>query len=53
MNLSVEHCNISDWLRLEAMVKASVYVVAFSIATSITIVTIAIVSQDLQLRKEV
>ncbi|XP_050010273.1 proteinase-activated receptor 1-like isoform X1 [Alexandromys fortis] len=53
MNLSIEHCNVSDWLRLEATVKASVYVVAFSIATSITVVIIAIVSQDLQLRKEV
>lgn len=53
MNLSSEHCNISDWLRLEATVKASVYMVAFSIATSITVVIIAIVSQNLQLRKEV
>ncbi|XP_057618471.1 proteinase-activated receptor 1-like [Chionomys nivalis] len=53
MNLSFERCNISDWLKLEATVKASVYVVAFSIATSITVVIIAIVSQDLQLRKEV
>lgn len=53
MNLSFEHCNISDWLRLEATVKASVYVVAFSIATSITVVIVTIVSQDPQLRKEV
>lgn len=53
MNSSSELCNISDWLRLEAAVKASVYVVAFSIATSVTIVIIAIVSQSLQLRKEV
>ncbi|KAL1770861.1 olfactory receptor 2AG2-like [Sigmodon hispidus] len=51
MNFS-EYCNISDWLRLEATVKASVYMVAFSIATSITVVIIAIVSQDLRLRKE-
>ncbi|XP_051046148.1 odorant receptor 131-2 [Phodopus roborovskii] len=53
MNLSSENCNISDWLRLEATVKASVYMVAFTIATSITVVIIAIVSQTLQLRKEV
>ncbi|KAM6178437.1 uncharacterized protein ACDL77_016797 [Rhynchocyon petersi] len=53
MNSSLEHCNISDWLRLEATVKASVYVVAFSFATFITIIIIAIVSQNLKLRKEV
>lgn len=53
MNSSSEHCNISDWLRLEATVKASVYVVAFSIATLITVVIIATVSQSLQLREEV
>ncbi|XP_006530041.1 uncharacterized protein LOC101055758 isoform X3 [Mus musculus] len=53
MNSSSEHCNVSDWLRLEATVKASVYVVAFSITTSLTVVIIAIVSQSLQLRKEV
>ena len=53
MNSSSEHCNLSDWLRLEATVKASVYVVAFSITTSLTFVIIAIVSQSLQLRKEV
>lgn len=29
MNLSSEHCNMSDWLRLEATVKVSVYM-AFS-----------------------
>ncbi|XP_036019820.1 uncharacterized protein LOC101055758 isoform X4 [Mus musculus] len=52
MNSSSEHCNVSDWLRLEATVKASVYVVAFSITTSLTVVIIAIVSQSLQLRKE-
>ncbi|XP_051009689.1 olfactory receptor 11H7-like [Acomys russatus] len=50
---SSESCNISDWLRLEATVKASVYVVAFSIATSITVVIVAIVSQSLRLRREV
>ncbi|XP_006890393.1 PREDICTED: olfactory receptor 11H2-like [Elephantulus edwardii] len=53
MNSSSEHCNISDWLRLEATVKASVYVVTFSFATFITIIVIAIVSQNLKLRKEV
>ncbi|XP_023595880.1 probable G-protein coupled receptor 148 [Trichechus manatus latirostris] len=53
MNLSSEHCNISDWLRLEATVKASIYVVAFSFATFITIIVIAIVSQNLKLRKEI
>lgn len=53
MNFSSENCNISDWLKLEATVKASVYVVTFSIATSITIVITAIVSQNLQLRKDV
>lgn len=53
MNSSSEHCNISDWLRLEATVKASVYVVAFSVATSITVFIIATVSQSLQLREEV
>uniref|UniRef100_G1Q222 G-protein coupled receptors family 1 profile domain-containing protein n=1 Tax=Myotis lucifugus TaxID=59463 RepID=G1Q222_MYOLU len=53
MNLSSEHCNISDWLRLEATVKASVYVVTFSFATFITIIIIAIVSQNSKLRKEV
>ncbi|XP_012497932.1 PREDICTED: uncharacterized protein LOC105808749 [Propithecus coquereli] len=52
MNLSSEHCNISDWLRLEATVKASVYVVAFSFATFITALVIAIVSQNLNLRRE-
>lgn len=50
---SSESCNVSDWLRLEATVKASVYVVAFSIATSIPVVTITMVSQGLQLRREV
>ncbi|KAM4868814.1 putative G-protein coupled receptor 148 [Urocitellus parryii] len=53
MNVSSEHCNISDWLRLEASVKASVYLVAFSFATFITIVIVTIVSQDRKLRKEV
>lgn len=33
MNLSSEHCSTSDWLRLEATVKASVCVVDFSFAT--------------------
>lgn len=47
MNLSSEHCNISDWLMREALVKASVYVVPFSFATFITI--IAIVLQNLTL----
>uniref|UniRef100_A0A8C9QDY2 G-protein coupled receptors family 1 profile domain-containing protein n=1 Tax=Spermophilus dauricus TaxID=99837 RepID=A0A8C9QDY2_SPEDA len=53
MNVSSEHCNISDWLRLEASVKASVYLVAFSFATFITVVIVTIVSQDRKLRKEV
>ncbi|XP_037705614.1 probable G-protein coupled receptor 148 [Choloepus didactylus] len=53
MNSSSGHCNISDWLRLEATVKASVYVVAFSFATFITVIIIAIVAQDLRLRKEI
>ncbi|XP_045414946.1 component of Sp100-rs-like [Lemur catta] len=53
MNLSSEHCDISDWLRLEATVKASVYVVAFSFATFITALIIVIVSQNLNLRREV
>jgi sulfite exporter TauE/SafE len=52
MNLSSEHCNISDLLRLEATVKASVYVVIFSFATFVTVVVITIVSQNLKLRKE-
>lgn len=51
MNLSSEPCNISHWLRLEATVKASVYVVTFSFATPITIITI--VSQDLKLGRQV
>ncbi|XP_006866857.1 PREDICTED: olfactory receptor 11H7-like [Chrysochloris asiatica] len=53
MNSSLEHCNISDWLRLEATVKASVYVVAFSFATFITVVIVGIVLQNLKLRTEV
>lgn len=53
MNLSSESCNISDWLRLEAAVKTSVYVVTFSFATFITILIIMIVSQNLKLRQEV
>ncbi|KAM8791908.1 odorant receptor 131-2-like isoform 1-T1 [Rhynchonycteris naso] len=53
MNLSSEHCNISDWLRLEATVKASVYVVTFSFATFITVIIIALVLQNSKLRKEV
>ncbi|XP_029789492.1 olfactory receptor 2AG2-like [Suricata suricatta] len=53
MNLSSEHCNISDWLRLEATVKASVYVVAFFFATFVTVVIITIVLQNLKLRKEI
>ncbi|XP_006142041.1 uncharacterized protein LOC102474022 [Tupaia chinensis] len=53
MNLSSEHCNISDWLRLEATVKASIYVVAFSFATFITVIIIVIVSQSVKLRREV
>ncbi|XP_011927953.1 PREDICTED: olfactory receptor 11H7-like [Cercocebus atys] len=52
MNLSSEHCNISDWLRLEATVKASVYVVTFSFATVITVIIMAIVSQNSKLRGE-
>ncbi|XP_008842693.1 uncharacterized protein LOC103743230 [Nannospalax galili] len=52
MNLSSEHCNISDWLRLEARVKASVYVVTFSFATSITVIIVTIVSQNQKLRKD-
>nr|KAF6495717.1 hypothetical protein HJG63_010116 [Rousettus aegyptiacus] len=53
MNVSSEPCNISDWLRLEATVKASVYVVTFSFATFITVIMIAIVLQNSKLRKEV
>ncbi|XP_032450421.1 probable G-protein coupled receptor 148 isoform X1 [Lynx canadensis] len=53
MNLSSDHCNISDWLRLEATVKASVYVVAFFFATFVTVVIITIVLQNSKLRKEV
>ncbi|MXQ79349.1 hypothetical protein E5288_WYG000371 [Bos mutus] len=53
MNVSSEHCNMSDWLRLEATVKASVYVVAFSFATLITVIIITIVLQNSKLRKEV
>ncbi|XP_008257505.1 uncharacterized protein [Oryctolagus cuniculus] len=53
MNLSSEHCNVSDWLRREAAVKASVYVVAFSCATSITVVITTIVWQSPELRREV
>ncbi|KAF6114769.1 hypothetical protein HJG60_010702 [Phyllostomus discolor] len=53
MNLSSEHCNISDWLRLEATVKASVYMVTFPFVTFITIIIITIVSQNSKLRKEV
>ncbi|XP_060480037.2 odorant receptor 131-2-like isoform X2 [Panthera onca] len=53
MNLSSDHCNISDWLRLEATVKASVYVVAFFFATFITVIIITIVLQNSKLRKEV
>lgn len=53
MNSSSERCNISDWLRLEATVKASVYVVTFSFATLITTVIVAVVWQDSKLRKEV
>ncbi|XP_075862122.1 uncharacterized protein LOC105862887 isoform X2 [Microcebus murinus] len=52
MNLSSEHCNASDWLRLEATVKASVYLVAFSFATAITVLIIAVVSQSPSLRSE-
>ena len=53
MNVSSEHCNMSDWLRLEATVKASVYVVAFSFATLITVIIITIILQNSKLRKEV
>ncbi|KAI4544527.1 hypothetical protein MG293_004793 [Ovis ammon polii] len=53
MNLSSEHCNMSDWLRLEATVKVSVYMVAFSFATLITVIIITIISQNSKLRKEV
>ncbi|XP_049624871.1 uncharacterized protein LOC126001637 [Suncus etruscus] len=52
MSLSAEHCNISDWLRLEATVKASVYAVIFCFATGLTILIVAIVAQNLQLRQE-
>ncbi|XDA73016.1 hypothetical protein R6Z07F_003293 [Ovis aries] len=52
MNLSSEHCNMSDWLRLEATVKVSVYMVAFSFATLITVIIITIISQNSKLRKE-
>ncbi|XP_040838732.1 uncharacterized protein LOC121158175 isoform X1 [Ochotona curzoniae] len=53
MNLSAELCNISDWLRLEAAVKTSIYVVTFSFAMSITIIVVAIVRQSSELRKQV
>lgn len=53
MNLSSERCNISDWLRLEATAKASIFVVAFSFATSITAIIITVVLQTLKLRREV
>ncbi|KAM6152776.1 putative G-protein coupled receptor 148 [Erethizon dorsatum] len=53
MNLSSEPCNISDWLRLEATVKASVYVVTSSFAMSITVIVITTVSQNLKLRREI
>ncbi|XP_037380083.1 uncharacterized protein LOC119256282 [Talpa occidentalis] len=53
MNLSSEPCNITDWLRLEATVKASVYMVTFSFATIITAIIIAIVSQNSKLKQEV
>ncbi|KAF3824072.1 hypothetical protein GH733_008357 [Mirounga leonina] len=53
MNLSSEHCNISDWLRLEATVKASVYTVAFFFATFVTVIIIMMVSQNSKLKKEV
>uniref|UniRef100_A0A8C5JT43 Uncharacterized LOC101595855 n=1 Tax=Jaculus jaculus TaxID=51337 RepID=A0A8C5JT43_JACJA len=52
MNASSEHCNISDWLRLEATAKVSVYVIACSFATLITVAVIAVVSRDVRLRKE-
>ncbi|XP_004701879.1 olfactory receptor 10J1-like [Echinops telfairi] len=53
MNTSSEPCNISDWLRLEATVKASVFVVAFSFATSTTAIIMAIVLHDLKLQTEI
>uniref|UniRef100_A0A8C3VUJ2 G-protein coupled receptors family 1 profile domain-containing protein n=1 Tax=Catagonus wagneri TaxID=51154 RepID=A0A8C3VUJ2_9CETA len=53
MNASSEHCNMSHWLRLEATVKASVYAVAFSFATFITVVIVSIVSQNPKMSKEV
>ncbi|XP_004637439.1 histamine H2 receptor-like [Octodon degus] len=53
MNLSSEPCNISDWLRLEATVKASVYVVTSSFAMSITVLVVTAVSQNWKLRREI
>ncbi|XP_075386537.1 olfactory receptor 10K2-like [Tenrec ecaudatus] len=53
MNASSEPCNISDWLRLEATVKASVFMVAFSFATSTTAIIMAIVVQDRKLQSEI
>uniref|UniRef100_A0A8D0PGZ3 G-protein coupled receptors family 1 profile domain-containing protein n=1 Tax=Sus scrofa TaxID=9823 RepID=A0A8D0PGZ3_PIG len=53
MNVSSEHCNTSHWLRLEATVKASVYVVAFSFATFTTVIIVSIVSQNSKMRREV
>ncbi|XP_072817925.1 probable G-protein coupled receptor 148 [Vicugna pacos] len=53
MNVSSERCNISDWLRLEATVKASVYLVTFSFATFITVIIIATVLQNSKLRRKV
>uniref|UniRef100_A0A8C2VKN5 Olfactory receptor 5P3-like n=1 Tax=Chinchilla lanigera TaxID=34839 RepID=A0A8C2VKN5_CHILA len=53
MNLSSELCNISDWLRLEATVKTSVYVVTSSFAVLITVIVITTVSQNLRLRRKI
>ncbi|XP_023422812.1 odorant receptor 131-2-like [Cavia porcellus] len=52
MNSSAEPCNISDWLRLEATVKASVFVVTSSFAMSITVIIITTVSQTVRLRRD-
>lgn len=52
MNLTSASCNISDWLRLEATVKASIYLGAFSFASAITVLIVAAMAQHSRLRQE-
>ncbi|XP_060049736.1 rhodopsin-like isoform X1 [Erinaceus europaeus] len=52
MNLSSVSCNISDWLRLEATVKASIYTGTFFFATVITVLIVSTVLQHSKLRRE-